>query len=111
MFAFGSPITKREVYDRCCAPGIARVAEPDSVVLDMPAVGSIFASYNALMDAVCDREDLEALVLLHQDTEIVDPDFCAKARRLLADPQVGVIGVVGAIGVRSIAWWEGSVTW
>ena len=28
----------------------------------------------------------------------------------LADPDVGVIGCVGAIGVRSIAWWEGSVT-
>jgi Glycosyltransferase like family len=24
---------------------------------------------------------------------------------------VGVVGCVGAIGVRSIAWWEGSVTW
>jgi Glycosyltransferase like family len=111
MFAFGSPITKRDVYDRCCGPGIALVAESDSVVLDRPAVGSIFASYNALMDEVCGRDDLEALVLLHQDSEIVDPQFCAKVRRVLADPQVGVIGAVGALGVRSIAWWEGSVTW
>jgi hypothetical protein len=41
----------------------------------------------------------------------VDPDFCAKVRRALADPDVGVVGCVGAIGVRTIAWWEGSVTW
>jgi Glycosyltransferase like family len=111
MLAFGSAITKRDVYDRCCGPGIARVAEPDSVVLDNPSSGSIFRSYNALMDEVAGREDLEALVLLHQDTELADSGFCAKVRRVLADPQVGVIGVVGALGVRSIAWWEGSVTW
>ena len=37
------------------------------------------------------------------------PDFCAKVREALRDPDVGVVGCVGAIGVRSIAWWEGSV--
>jgi hypothetical protein len=26
------------------------------------------------------------------------------------DPTVGVLGCVGAVGVRTIAWWEGSVT-
>ena len=36
---------------------------------------------------------------------------CAKLRETLKDPDVGVVGCVGAIGVRSIAWWEGSVTW
>jgi hypothetical protein len=50
-------------------------------------------------------------VFLHQDAEIADPDFCGKLRVALADPEVGVVGCVGAIGVRSIAWWEGSVTW
>ena len=33
---------------------------------------------------------------------------CAARSR---DPDVGVVGCVGAVGVRSIAWWEGSVTW
>ena len=64
-----------------------------------------------LIDKVVDRDDLEALVLLHQDAEIVDPDFCAKVRQALADPEVAIVGCAGAIGVRSIAWWEGSVTW
>ena len=50
-------------------------------------------------------------MLLHQDSEIVDPDFCRKLRDALVDPEVGVVGCVGALGVRSIAWWEGSVTW
>ena len=54
--------------------------------------------------------DLEALVLVHQDTEIVDADFCDRVRAALADDTVGVVGCVGAVGVRSIAWWEGSVS-
>ncbi len=48
-------------------------------------------------------------MLLHQDAELTDGDFCARVRSALADREVGVVGCVGAIGVRSIAWWEGSV--
>jgi hypothetical protein len=110
MIAFASPVTKPEIYRRCAEPGIARVAERDSEVLAPAAAGSIFRSYNQLLDAAAARHDLEALVLLHQDTEIVDRDFCRKVREALRDPEVGVVGCVGAIGVRSIAWWEGSVT-
>ncbi|HEY1510670.1 MAG TPA: glycosyltransferase [Solirubrobacteraceae bacterium] len=75
------------------------------------ATGSIFATYNAILEEACEIEGLEALVLLHQDSQIEDPEFCAKLRTALADPDVGVVGCVGSIGVRSIAWWEGSVTW
>jgi len=110
MIAFGSSITKPDVYRRCAAPGIALAAEADAVIYDLSSVGSIFESYNAVLDRAAAREDLEALVLVHQDTEIVDRNFCATVRRVLSAPDVGVIGCVGAIGVRSIAWWEGSVS-
>jgi hypothetical protein len=49
-------------------------------------------------------------VLVHQDAEIVSTNFCQVVRASLADPEVGLVGCVGAVGVRSIAWWEGSVT-
>jgi hypothetical protein len=110
MIAFGSSVTEPDVYRRCAEAGIKRAAEPDSEVDAMPSVGSIFRSYNALLDKFSGRDDLEALVLVHQDAEIVEPDFCAIVRRALADPDVGLVGCVGAIGVRSIAWWEASVT-
>jgi hypothetical protein len=111
MIAFGTSITSPDAYRRYAEPGIRRAAEPDSVVYPFAAAGSIFRSYNLLLDTAAARDDLEALVLVHQDAEIVDSDFCAKVRRALGDPDVGVVGCVGAIGVRSIAWWEGSVTW
>ena len=112
MIAFASSITDGEMYRKAAEPGIRLAAEPDSVVLANAAAGSIFRSYNLILDQAAQLEDLEALVLLHQDAEIASPDACATIRRTLQDdPEVGVIGVVGAVGVRTIAWWEGSVTW
>jgi hypothetical protein len=110
MIAFASSITKPEVYRRCAELGIRRAAEADSEIGATAAIGSIHRSYNAILDQFAGRDDLEALVLVHQDAEIADADFCAIIRRALADPQVGLVGCVGAVGVRSIAWWEASVT-
>jgi hypothetical protein len=111
MIVFASSITEPDTYKRCAEPGIRLAAEPDSDVMPRAAAGSLFRSYNLLLDTVAQRDDLEALVLVHQDAEITDPHFCVKLRRALSDPDVGVVGCVGAVGVRSIAWWEGSVTW
>ncbi len=111
MIAFGSPITDEPAYRRFAEPGIQRAAESDSLILPTATAGSLFKTYNLILDTVAGRDDLEALVLVHQDAELVDPDFCSKLRAALSDPEVGVVGCVGAVGVRSIAWWEGSVTW
>jgi hypothetical protein len=109
MIAFGTSVTKPDVYRRYAEPGIRLCAEPDSEVFAMPSIGSVFKSYNALLEMASARDDLEALVLVHQDTEIVSPTLCGKVREALGDPDVGIVGCVGAVGVRSIAWWEGSV--
>jgi hypothetical protein len=111
MIVFASSITSPETYERCAEPGIRLASEPDSEVFAYQAAGSIFRSYNLILDQAAALDDLEALVLVHQDAEIADPDFCRKLRGALSDPEVGVVGCVGAVGVRSIAWWEGSVTW
>ena len=111
MIVFGTAVTDPETYDRCAAPGIERAAEPDSVVLAHQTAGSLFRNYNLLLDMAAEHEDMEALVLVHQDAELDDLDFAAKVRDALRDPEVAIIGCVGAVGVRSIAWWQGAVTW
>ena len=111
MIAFGCAITRSKLYERCAEPGIRLVAEPDSRILAYASAGSIFRSYNLLLDEAAKLDDLQALVLVHQDAEIIDPDFCQKVRAALRDPEVAVVGCAGAIGVRNIAWWQGSVTW
>jgi hypothetical protein len=114
MIAFGCAITDHALYESFAEPGIRRVAEPDSTVLPVGSAGlgdaSIFRNYNLLLEQASKLDDLEALVLVHQDAEIVDDEFCAKVRNILRDPDVGILGCAGAIGVRNIAWWDGSVT-
>jgi hypothetical protein len=114
MIAFGCPITDHAQYEAFAEPGIKRVAEPDSELLALGSAGlgdaSIFRNYNLLIDEAAKLDNLEALVLVHQDAEIVDPEFVGKVRRALENPDVGILGCAGAIGVRNIAWWDGSVT-
>jgi hypothetical protein len=111
MIIFGTAITDPLKYDRWASAGIQRVREPDSKVFAHQTTGSLFRNYNLMLDLAREQSDLEALVLMHQDAELTDPDFCSKIREELEDPDVAIVGCVGAVGVRSIAWWEGAVTW
>jgi hypothetical protein len=111
MIVFGTAVTDQETYDSCAMPGIRLASEPDSEVIAHQSAGSLFRNYNLLLDRAATHHDLEALVLIHQDAEIVDPGFCDKVRQALTDPDVAIVGCAGAVGVRGIAWWEGAVTW
>jgi Glycosyltransferase like family len=110
MIAFGCSLTAPALYALRAGPGIERTVEPDSAVFAIQAAGPIFRSYNLIMDKAARFPDLEALVLVHQDAELADPRFCSKLRDALADAEVGVVGCVGAVGARTIAWWEGEVS-
>ena len=111
MIAFGCSIIAPDVYERHAEAGLRRVAERDSIIHAYAAAGSIARSYNLMLDAAARDEHLEALVLVHEDAEIVDPRFCEKLRTVLADPTVAIAGSVGATDVSDIAWWDGAVRW
>jgi hypothetical protein len=111
LIALATAITDEEVYERCAAPGFRLAATPDTKIIARAAAGSIFRSYNMLLEEALAEDDLEAVVLIHQDAEIVDPDFIPKVREALRDPDVAIVGCAGSVDVRSIAWWEGSVRW
>ncbi|MCB0882560.1 MAG: hypothetical protein KDC33_10165 [Thermoleophilia bacterium] len=109
MIAYAACIADRGKFDRICLPGLQRVMAPDDRVIETSSNRSIFEAYNEVLDAVRDWADLEALVLLHEDTEITDAAFADIVRRELADPDVGIVGAVGGVGARGIAWWEGEI--
>jgi hypothetical protein len=111
LIVFGTAVTDAKTYDRYAAPGIRRAAEEDSTVLAHKSAGSLFRNYNLLLDQAAAHDDLEALVLLHQDVEIADEDFVVTVRDALTDPDVAIVGCVGAVGVRGLAWWNGALTW
>ena len=107
MIAFAVVVADEAKFARCVRPGLALAGEPDSILVEATTDHSIFVAYNEVLDALRDRDDLEALVLMHEDVEILDPGFCAKVRARVAEPDVAVVGVVGATGVTSLSWWEG----
>ena len=111
MIIFGSAVTDANLYDRCALKGINLAKEDDSIVLAHQSTGTLFRNYNLVLDLAKEHEGMEALVLLHQDAEICDPNFIPTLREAFSDPDVAIVGCAGAVGVRSIAWWEGAVTW
>jgi hypothetical protein len=107
VIAYGTCIGSDERFARFTEPGIVRAAGPEPVVLKRWGQTSLFAGYNSILDEARELPDLEALVLLHDDTELRDAGFEAKVRELFSDPSIGLAGAVGASHVTSLAWWEG----
>jgi 2-polyprenyl-3-methyl-5-hydroxy-6-metoxy-1,4-benzoquinol methylase len=106
VIAYAACVGSPEKFQNICLPGLRRVVQPDDLVIEAEHDRSIFAAYNEVLDAVRDRDDLDALVLLHEDTEVTDPRFRAILLNQLADPEIAIVGTVGARGIAGLAWWE-----
>lgn len=100
---YGVCIGTEEKYRRCAVPGLELVGAMGRTI-ESRDNDSIFPAYNGILDEVRDKPDLEALVLLHEDLELLDPNFEAKARAALANPAVAVAGAIGGRGVRGVRW-------
>ncbi len=109
MIAFATCLASATKFATYAAPGLRRVMEPDSVLAELTTETSIHEAYNEALDYFARVEGLEALVLLHEDTELLDADFCDRVRATLADPTVAMVGAIGARDVQGLAWWEGSI--
>ena len=79
-------ISGAEAYRRYAEPGVQLAREPDSEVFAYAAVEPVGRTYNLILDAAAQHEDLEALVLVHSHSEITDPQLCAKVRAALREP-------------------------
>lgn len=63
------------------------------------------SAYNKIIHALRGR-DVDALVLVHDDLEIIDPDVEQKVLDALALPRVGLVGVAGGYDITGLAWWN-----
>ena len=107
MIAFGICVGSDDALHRWARPGIARAVGPGAIVFERRGATSIFEAYNSILDEASLAQELEGLVLLHDDPEIRDERLVPKLRAFFADPSVGLVGAIGARGVSSLAWWEG----
>ena len=63
---------------------------------------SIAVAYNAMLDLA---SGADALILLHDDLELTDPQALEKITAALAQPGVGIVGVAGGGAGAGIGWW------
>ena len=109
MIVFLVAVADQSRFDAIAAPGIERVREGDSLVMTVrPQAGhGPQRALNVALAELADQPDLEAVVILHEDVELVDPDTAGLVRGALADPDVAIVGAIGAQGVPGLAWWAG----
>jgi hypothetical protein len=106
LIAYGCAIGDRERYRSVALPAIEAVREPGDPLIEADGHDSIFGAYNEILARARTLKGLEALVLVHEDTAIAEPDFPRRLRAALADTSVAIVGVLGAIGVDGIDWWD-----
>jgi GT2 family glycosyltransferase len=64
---------------------------------------SISVAYNAILDGFR-VYDLDAVILLHDDLEMIDPSTEHKVTSIFTVPEIAIIGVAG--GGPSMNWWN-----
>lgn len=107
MIIFGTCVGEPDRYRQIALPHLRRIAAADDLVVSAPGDHGIAHVYNDFIDQARAQPDCEALVLLHEDVEIIDTNFSARVRRVLSDPTVGVAGAVGAADLANLKWWQG----
>ncbi|MEA2180575.1 MAG: hypothetical protein QOG77_3872 [Solirubrobacteraceae bacterium] len=110
MIAFAACIASQEKFTAHAARAINRALRPDDVFAELTTSTSIHEAYNEALEHFSTVEDLEALVLMHEDVELLAPErFPSRVRAALADRSVAIAGVVGARGIPGLAWWDGEI--
>lgn len=104
MIAFATAVSDQSTYEEVALKGIERAAEPDSMILTRRGYDSIQQPYNEMMDEAAAWPSLEALVLLHQDLELLDDSLPGRVRRVFEEPDVGLLGVLGGRLTRFHCW-------
>jgi len=103
VIVVGTAISDHVAYEKVALPGIERGTGSGSLVLTRSSL-PIWQAYNEILEEAARLPGLEALVLLHQDLELIDDSLPGRARRLFGDPCVGLVGSFGARNVRLHLW-------
>jgi SAM-dependent methyltransferase/GT2 family glycosyltransferase len=100
-----------EQFEAKAGPALRRVLGPEDRLVTRSGDGmGIAVVYNEVIAQARSELACEGVVLLHDDVEVLDPDFRAKTLAALREPYVGVVGVVGGRGLVDAKWWNARVT-
>ncbi len=105
MIVVGICAGPNERFEQFVEPSLAADAAYITLVV-LREQRSIAAAYNQVLDAAKQVADLEAVLLIHDDVEIVDHEWRTKLLGSLAGGGVTVVGVIGARGPGGMAWFS-----
>ena len=98
MIAFGCATTSEETFRAGAAEAIESSAEGDSPLLRRHGGEAIGALCNEMLDWAAAQDDLEAFVLLAEETSVGDGGVATRVRHWLATrPHGAVIGGDGVV--------------
>ncbi len=108
MLYFGTCAGHPEKLEAHARPGLAASMREGFVHLTPPGDGKdIFPVYAGMMREAL-RAGAECLILMHDDLEFRDDQLAPKIRATFAsDPDIAVIGLIGARSVKGVRWWQG----
>lgn len=100
--AYGSCVGSWNKFQRNVVPAAGDYERP---LMALSGQSSIAVAYNMILAAYQDH-DLDALILLHDDLEITDPQAEEKILAAVAEPDVALVGVAGATSIPGLNWWD-----
>jgi len=107
VIVFGICAGPGDRLERVSLPGIERARDADSEVIVLRGQSSIGSAYNTILDRAAAGSHVEAVVFLHDDLRIVDPDACSAVRSAVAEPDVAIVGVIGGRSPTEMSWASG----
>lgn len=105
MLVYGVCVGTSGKFERDLLPSLEAHC-PGAALATRRDARSIFDAYNEILDEASAAPGLEGVVLVHDDVVVRDDRLEATLRSVLADPTIGVVGVVGGIGQREMSWWK-----
>lgn len=101
MLAYGVCVGSWDKVQKYVLPHVG-----DRPFLGLSGQRKITEAYNSILAAFQHR-GLEALVLQHDDLQILDPDAEEKFLAAVQEPDVALVGVCGSTDILSMHWWNG----
>jgi hypothetical protein len=103
--AYGCCVGSWDRFQRNVVPAAGDYERP---LMALSGQSSIAEAYNTILEAFffSGQRDLDALVLLHDDLEITDPQAEEKILAAVAEPDVALVGVAGATLIHGLNWWD-----
>lgn len=109
MIAVVVCIGNESTYKSVALTSIAKQSYDEIEVIELRRQTSIHDAYNSALQELRVQQ-CDAAVFMHEDVEFLqDNALHSITTSLTLDPDVAIIGPVGATNVRSLAWWEGTI--